>query len=197
MNYFTKQRVNKDLKSLTSRFKDGYRITCESSRNAHMRTLSPGSPMPPQGIIYGDNIRKEFESECSGYRVKAREIIDEALQDLKKKETEAPTNEAVNSITLLNLRKEITENEIDDLLTRYGKDNPQAWRAINSIAYDHGIKVFKDHPVYEEIEAVEALGKTLEKTISLSSAESGHASDGYITLVDEQIDNVFPSGEEG
>ena len=54
MNYFTSQRINKDLKSLVSQFKDGFRIKCDSSRNAYMKTLSPGAPMPLEGRIYGD-----------------------------------------------------------------------------------------------------------------------------------------------
>ena len=195
MNYFTNQRINKDLKSLVSQFKDGFRIKCDSSRNAYMKTLSPGAPMPLEGRIYGDGNRQEFESECMGYRNKAREILGDYLGDLKKKATEAPSTDAVNTISLLNMRSNITEREIDDLLTRYG-DNPQAWRAINSIAIDHDIRVFKDHPVYEEISTVEDLGASLDKAISLQSAESGHASDGYIALVNAQIDGAFPTGEE-
>lgn len=190
-NLFARQRINKDLKTITSQFKDAYRISCDSSRNAYMRTLAPGSPVPKEGIIYGDDYRREFESMCAGYQDRAQTILKDALEDLVKIETEAPSTEAVNSITLLKMRDDITEKEIDNLLTKYG-DNPQAWRALVSIARDHKIRTFPDHPVYTEIENIENLGANIEKTLTLRSAEQGHA-EGYISFLDAMIDGAFPT----
>lgn len=185
------ERTNKELKSILSQFKDSYRIACDSSRNAYMKTLSAGAQVPKEGMIYGEDRRREFESMCAGYRDKALEILNKVGTELREKATEAPSTEAVNSITLLNMRKNITEDEIDNLLTRYG-DNPQAWETIVSIARDHDIHAFNDHPIKRQIEAVDGLARTMERTISAQSANGGHASDGFLAMIEMNIDDVFP-----
>lgn len=191
---YSNEVVNKELKSLLSQFKDSYKMASESSRNEYMKTLVPGAEIPKTGVIYGDNRVREFESMCDGYRGKMKSIIADVSSDLKDKETEAPSTEAVNSITLLSMRKNVTEDEIDNLLTRYG-DNQQAWRTINSIAKDHNIHVFRDHENEGKLSRVNDLEANLDRALSASSAISGHASDGYLSMIAMEIDNVFPVEE--
>ena len=173
------EKTNKELKSIISQFKDSYRIACDSSRNEYIKTLSAGARVPKEGILYGDERRQEFESMCAGYRDKALALLNKVLSDLHDKMTEAPSTDAVNSITLLGLRKHISQSEIENLLERYG-DNPQAWNTIVSIARDHDIHAFNDHPIKRQIEAVDGLARTMERTISAQSANGGHASDGFL-----------------
>lgn len=188
---YSDERANKELKSIISQFKDSYRIACDSSRDAYMKTLAAGAPIPKEGSLYGETFKNEFESMCSGYRDKARKIVEKKLSELREEVTKAPSTEAVNSITLLNMRNNITEAEIDDLLTRYG-DNVQAWRTIVSIARDHNIYAFRDNDIDERIAAAESLERTLDKALSAQSAIGGRASDGFLSMVELDIDKVFP-----
>lgn len=186
------EKTNKELKSIISQFKDSYRIACDSSRNEYMKTLSAGARVPKEGILYGNERRQEFESMCAGYRDKALALLNKVLSDLHDKMTEAPSTDAVNSITLLGLRKNISQSEIENLLERYG-DNPQAWNTIVSIARDHNISSFGDHPIEGQISDINDLSRSLERVLSTRSAIDGHATDGFLSMVEMQIDEVFPA----
>lgn len=189
---YLEEKANKELKSILSQFVDAYRMICESSRNAYMKTLSAGDPVPQEGAIYGENFKSEFESMSAGYREKALEIVEKKLSGLRDKATEAPSAEAVNSIALLNMRKDITEDEIDNLLTRYG-DNVQVWKTLVSIAKAHDIHVFREDTDLEtEIRILTDLEENLEKALSVTSALKGHATEAFMSMVAMDIDRAFP-----
>lgn len=186
------EKANKELKSILSQFVDAYRIVCENSRNEYMKTLAPGAQIPKEGVIYGEDFKKEFDSMCAGYRNKALEIVEKKLSELRDKATEAPSTEAVNSIALLNMRKDITEDEIDNLLTRYG-DNAQVWKTLVSIAKEHDIYTFREiNDLDEKVQTLVDLEKNLEKTLSVMSALAGHATESFMSLIAMDIDEAFP-----
>lgn len=186
------EKANKELKSILSQFVDAYRIVCENSRNAYMKTLAPGAQIPKEGMIYGEDFKDEFDSMCAGYRNKALEIVEKKLSELRDKTTEAPSTEAVNSIALLNMRKDITEDEIDNLLTRYG-DNAQVWKTLVSIAKEHDIYTFRElNDLDEKVQTLVDLEKNLEKTLSVMSALAGHATESFMSLIAMDIDKAFP-----
>lgn len=192
MTKFQNERVNKDLKSVMSQFRDAYKSMSDASRLEYIKTLAPGASVPEEGRIYGDDKRAEFESLCQGYRAKVNDIIQGAIKDLKTKVTESPSSDAVNTITLLNLRTDITPEEIEDLISRYG-DNVQAYKAITSVAIEKGVKGFDTvHPVEIEIRDAEDLESAIERSLNIASATSGHTSDAFLDMIDLQIDNVFP-----
>lgn len=191
------ERANKDLKSIVSRFGDSFSTMCETSRNAYMRTLAPGAQIPREGILYGQDARDEFESMCAGYRAEADIILNDLASELKKKTTDAPDTDAVNTISLLKMRGDIAPDEVSDLLDRYG-ENPQAYRAIVAIANEKGLKEFElaKHPVDEALQNVADLSTTLRRTLSESSASAGHASEGFLDMVSAQIDLAIPTASE-
>ena len=192
MEYSIKTKnINKDLKTIISQYLDDYKAICNSSRNDYIKTLVPGSPVPPEGAIYTDEKKSEFRSIVDGYRTKAFSIIDKAYEDLKDKSTAAPSSDAVNSIALLNMRKEISEKDISDLLNAYG-DNYQAYSTINSIARDHGIKTFKDHRIKEDMDGVGEIESAMDKFINYQRTTSGRSGDGLRAMIEARIDEVFP-----
>lgn len=188
------QNRSKELKSIVSQFADAYKMTCDRSWNDYVKTLTPGTMLPPKGRIYGEDKRAEFESLCQDYRVRVDKVLDEVLVGLNRKMTEAPSTEAVNTITLLNMRQNVDEIEIGNLLTKYG-DNPQSWKALVDIASAHNIHVWDAHPVEKQIDGIENLRSSLGRVISRTSAEAGHTSDAYISVVCMDIDNAFTEGE--
>ena len=192
MEYSIKTKnANRDLKTIISQYLDDYKAICNSSRNDYIKTLVPGSPVPPEGAIYTDEKKAEFRSLVEGYRTKAFSIIDKAYKDLKDKSTVAPSSDAVNSIALLNMRKDISEKDIEDLLDKYG-NNVQAYSTINSIARDHGIKTFKDHRIKEDMDGVGEIESVMDKFINYERATSGRAGDGLRAIIEAKIDKVFP-----
>lgn len=189
---YSNKTVNKELKTIISQFKDSYNMICDSSRAEYMKTLRPGAQIPREGTIYGEESKAEFDSMCSGYREKAREILDGVVSDLKVRLTDAPSAEAVNAISLLNMRKNVTREEVEDLLGRYG-DNPQAWRTIASIASEHGVRGIGESATEEQYRDVLGVRNSLERTLYPSSAMAGHAESGYLSMLGAHIDQVFPA----
>lgn len=182
--------ANKELKKIMSDFNETYKAICAKSREDYIKSLGPGAMIPNNGpMIYTEDGKNYFTEECRKYKAKAHEILDTHVRDLKNKITEAPSTDAVNSITLLKLRDSITEKEISDLMERYG-DNVQAYNAIKSIAYAHNIKSFGDHPLNARLENVEALTENIDKTIA---PWNKYISDGYIGFLGMDIDSVFPT----
>ena len=186
--YLTKHQANQELKKIMRDFLDSYKSIGIQSRDNYIKTLAPGSPLPKEGIIYGEYGKELFSDKCREYRNKAHQIVDFHLNETKRKETEAPSTEAVNSITLLKLRDDVTEKDISDLLDRYG-ENPQAYRAINSVAREHKILSFGDHPISQSRENLETLSASIDKAISPGNE---HISDGFVSIFDMTIDSAFP-----
>lgn len=87
---FTTARINKDLKTILSQFVDAYQIAADSSRNVYLRTLAPGSPVPKEGVIYGDDKREEFRSIVDDYREKAFSTVDGVYKTLKTRRPKLP-----------------------------------------------------------------------------------------------------------
>lgn len=191
MSNRTYKNENTQIKGIISQFKDAYRTSCEASRNAYMKTLAPGSPVPKDGVIYGDDYKEEFWSMCKGFQGRANEIMDGVIDRLKNDTTEAPSSEAVNTISLLKMRNNLSRDEVTDLLDRYG-ENPQAWRAISSIANDHEVYV-GDHPIYEEIKDVVGLKQSIDKFLTPLNNNSNLINDGFISILNMQIDSALPT----
>lgn len=188
-----KETARKELKSILSQYRDSYNSMCETSRNSYMKTLPPGAIVPKSGQIYGDEARAEFESLSAGFRERIKNVISNVTDALRDRATESPSNEAVNSITLLKMRNEITRNEVEDLLLKYG-DNPQAWNTIVSIASDHKIYI-DNHPIGQELQAVEDLGYSIDR-VMYSGASSKIAGEGLFDMMAMQIDEALSTGGE-
>lgn len=189
MSYQSK-KTNAELKALVKQFNEGFRINTEMSRDAHIHTLPTGSKIPEEGKFYDNATRALFAGTCEQLRTKAREILDTQLQKIKTEAIESPADDAVNAIKLLSMRKNITEGEVDSLLQRYG-DNVQAYKTIVDIAEDHGLHGWARHPIDAQMQDVEDLAGTLDRAFTVSNAEMGRASNGFCSVLDMQIDNVF------
>lgn len=187
-------KANEELKKIMNEYRDTYRVMCDASRDRLMKSAAPGSKVPESGKLYGEDMTAEFSARCQDYRSRVRAITGARAADLKRKLTEAPSSEALGAVTLLSMRKDVTREEIEDLLERYG-DNPQAYKTITSIAKDHEMHGFYPHPAETELRAVEDLEHSMTKIFSAYEAERGRASDGYLSLIGMSIDSAFPPEE--
>lgn len=187
-------KQNNELKQIMKEYRDTYRVMCDASRDRALKAAAPGTPVPESGKLYGDDVREEFDSRCRDYRSRVRAITGTRADELKRKLTDAPSPEALGAVTLLSMRKDVTREEIEDLIDRYG-DNPQAYKTITSIAREREILGFDPHPVETELRAVEDLEHSMIKTLSAHEAERGHAADGFLSMIGMNIDNTFPPEE--
>lgn len=190
MSYESK-KANKELKQLTDAFKTNYRLAASQSRDNYVLSLPAGSRVPSEMKFYDKASREQFEVKCQELRQKARSIIDAHIEEVKKQSAAAPSEEALRAVQMLSLRSRPTEEEIDNILTVYGRDNPTVWRTVVGIANDHEIRGWAAHPVDHQLEGIEKLAHDMEWNISAAAAERGRAGDGYMSLLDAQIDQVF------
>lgn len=184
--------INSQLKEILNGFKEMYRYQCEESRLAHIATLKSWDRVPTDEKLYTQEARQTVQDGALEARQKARAILSNVINELKAKTTVAPSEDAVRTITLLNMRKIVSEEEIRNLLDRYG-DNDQARRAIRDIAEQHDIYIGPGAGAAEKLEEVEYLAHTLDKTLSYLNVAGGHASNGYFAVIEMQIDQVFPA----
>ena len=186
-------KANKNLKSIIQSYKDSYRSLCQSSRTEYLESLPAYSKVPEGERLYTDAARNEFAQRCHGYRHDVEEIINNVLSDLKDEATKAPDADAVNVVSLLKMRDKVSGAELDDLLTRYGKDNPQIWAALKDIGTANGIHTIPDHPVNQAIEDVERLGDSLYRALTCPVSSFASATpDGLFSFIEENIDATFP-----
>ena len=176
----TKHNANYELKVILDKFARDFSQTAESSRNAFMQSAKGGTMIPAPGRIYGNDYKAQFEERCKEYQAKAADILDGIISDVRAKATEAPSAEAVRVVQMLQLRKVLTTAEVYNLLAVYGS-NAQAYKAIASVAAEKDVRV-GPCPLEEELKALEALKHNLLNTLTLASAEGGHASEGFLGL---------------
>ena len=112
--------TNKKLKEITTSYRNDYERICRDSREECLKEMKPGERIPKDGIIYGDEAKELFNAKAIEYRNNANALIDAELDAIRHKISEAPSTEALNSVSLMALRKNVTSENINDLISRYG-----------------------------------------------------------------------------
>ncbi len=183
----TQREARARLKDLIAKWADDFKTTSEKSRTEFMKYHS--GMIPAHGCFYGNEARAEFERRCWEYQAQAEKILQEQLQQLRDKMVDPPSEEAINTIKLLSLRTDLTHKEVELLLDKYG-DNDQAYRAIASVAAEKGVMGYAS-PLDEKIKDMEALISVVNRTLTATSAEGGHAGEGFIAMLNMQIDSTL------
>lgn len=187
------QNVNRQLKDIFSRYAADFDRAAERSRIEEIKNIQGGAVVPVSGKIYGHDARAAFGDVCAGYRDQIRGIMEGERKKIREKITDAPSADAVSAVSLLNMRKDIPENEFRNLLERYG-NNYQVYQALASVARENGIHI-EDHPLRAQLDGIDRLENSLCREIDIASAEKGHTSGAFQSIVGMTIDSVFPDGE--
>lgn len=167
----TKNNANYELKVILDRYAQDYANTAEASRQAFMQSAKGGDMIPEPGHIYGNEYKAQFKERCRGYQANAEKILNGIIADTRAKATEAPSDEAVRVVQMLQLREEVDTDEVYNLLEVYGS-NAQAYKAIASVAASKGVRV-RPCPIDEELKDLEALKRDMANTLTLANAEEG------------------------
>ena len=107
--------------------------------------------------------------------------------------TAAPSTEAVNVVTLLNARQNVSAEEIDQLMTKYGHDCPMVYKALHEKAESLGYHDFKPHPIAEEAENMEAMTSLIDRTFTTPGTDTHMVTSTAAFNV--TTDMAFPTGE--
>ncbi len=193
-------KANAELKAITREYNRMFRTLSEDEYNEKLLALKPGENAPVKGKLTGAR-RERMEQKAAECRSKAADILNRELAAVNKKITAAPSTEAVNTITLLNMRDEktITPELVYTLLDEYG-DNVQSYEAIKDIAKRKGVKGLDgvNHPLREQQANIEALNKSLYKNFSLTHTEQNEdrSSEGFEAFIGMTIDQTFAPDPE-
>lgn len=162
--------VKEQLRQISKEFMDEYSKSCAVSRDAYIKSLRPGESLPPEGKIYGAEYQKAFDDRASLYRDKVDIILGEKLDEVMKAKAKAPEADVANTIVLLSARDNVTEEDINDILSAYG-DNYQVYRSLQDIARKNG-SVLPDHPLAEREAILSDTKRTFDNFISYQGASS-------------------------
>ena len=159
------------LKKILDDFADDYRRTSDASRKEYLQTLGPGAIVPGNGRIYIDKQRSEFMERTSNRAGDAHAAISRRVDEVKRRMTDPPSSEAVNTITLLANRDNLTLQDLEFAAERYG-DNYQAFKTLASIGLKNSIRGLGNHPLDEELSALSSMDRTMARMLTLAEAEA-------------------------
>lgn len=192
MNTITNRLINKELKGIAQDFEREYNIRMNASENAYRQSLKPGQQFIPHKGFYDERNRDEFRKVCDSAKEKAHGVINRLASDILDATTKAPSTEAVNAISLLASRKNVSADEIDMFMTKFGLDCPLAYKSLKEIAEAHGYHDFKDHPLAEQAEGIQTVVNSIERTFNPFNAEQNGvvaSTAGFCANVDQ----AFPT----
>ena len=164
-------RLNRELKELIDKYQRNYDDLRQTSENRYKASLQPGQTFHAKQGFYDDQTKAEFAKVSDEYWEKAHKLVDQATLDIMEANTAAPSTEATNTIMLLNTRQNVSESELDQLMSRYGRDCPQAYRALYEIGQRMGYHNFNQHPVAAAAENVDRLNSVIDRTFNVGSAD--------------------------
>ena len=182
---------NTELKKIYKEYAEAFDKASENSRAAYIARLAPGSKPPPTGKLYGDDAKNEFSAKCNSLATRAADIINSELEKINKDLNKAPTAEAVNTCTLLIMRKSKDPAEYSRLLNVY-RDNPQTCDTIRSIAEENGIVALPYNSTTERAAALDALKRQLYFSMTPKQAENGNATPDQVEKFFTNVDQLIP-----
>lgn len=194
LSSYEKNKINKELKEIIGEFNSTFDIIRQRSEDKYKTTLKAGETFRPQNGFYFDEDRQAFAIECEKYRTKAHDLVDNAINEVRELNTKAPSTEAVNTVMLLNTRNDVSAEEIDQLMTKYGLECPMVYKSLYEKAQSLGYRDFKQHPIVEEAENMEALSNVIDRTFNADRAENSNKvaiTAGFCVTTD----NAFPVSE--
>lgn len=178
---------NTELKKIIKDFYSDYNRTAESTKKEYLMTLPIGAKIPDESRIYDAEELERFKERASQKRAKALSIVDEHLTDVREKMTEAPSTDAVSTITLLNSRQNITENEINHLVEAYG-DNYQSYKAIQDIGTKNNIRI-PEHILTKQEESLNNLRHSVDSALTYETAS--RRSQGFYDFLAVEVDGTI------
>ena len=161
----------------------------DESYNRALAMLQPGEPAPFKKIL-DQEAKDQYQIFLEKSKAEAHTIIDEALEALYKEKAAAPSQEAVNYISMLALRdgmNTLTKEDITSAVTLYG-DNYTAFKTIKDLAKKNKIYLDGNHVIDEVMEELETQNKEFAQR-GVFNAEI-YANKAYIAMINMTIETI-------
>ena len=188
MSRYERKTINEKLRGELNKYCDTYSQLSEAARVNYFKNMKAGEVAPKQVYLSGV-YADEFTKTVDKIKQNVSAILDPVKKQLREEYAVAPSQDAINTITLLGTRKNIDQEELSYIIDMYG-DNVQAYNAIRDIASNHNIHL-AEHEISSELENVESIERSVSK-FSLAEANNGKASEGYVEFIGMNIDTAFP-----
>lgn len=185
------------LKDLYSQYAQAYKTGCDLAYKKNLSELKPGERTPEKLGLYYDDYKTSFAEKASKLKAEGLEAIKKARSEVKTMKTDAPSTDAMNYISYLRTKKDLTEYDIEDALERYG-NNYAAYNAIKDLGEERKV-FFAQESILDPItRGLDNLESNFEKFGVYHAERHGGISDGYLSFVGLTIDNELPdfSNEE-
>lgn len=184
------KKLKEDLKGIYSEYNQIFELRKKQNYQEICDGLNPYEIKPdPKNIKNFKGDTKEYlTKDLAKLREKALTITESALKEINAAKTEAPTQEAVNYISLLGSRRNLTEADINNAFEQYG-GNYACFKALEDIANDRRLPVNYSNNAEAIETAVQTAQHSFEK-IGVPDCENGHASAGSIAFQSMFIDSM-------
>ena len=187
------KEINKKISEAYNHYAMRFKQIKQDHKENYIKSLAPGAMIPNDSVIRLDGeYREEAEKLCSDTQREVLEQLTRAKELIADEVTAAPTTDAVNIVSLLNLRADLNQEELDAMYTKYG-DNVQIYKALGDIAHKHNLIVNYENRLEEQNERIDNLIRNA-KSISVYGAESNNqVTDGFCAMRQMEIDATFPT----
>lgn len=165
------------------------------SRAEYVRNMPQGSLVIPEMYIYTDGAKAEIEKATTKARESIKATLDNIYDKISEEVTAPPSQDAINTIQLLKMRSDISENEFMLYADKY-KDNALANSMLQEIAHEKNLKVnIEDSKEMTMAKNLARYYDEIEKTINTYDAEHGKIN--AISIIGLESDLDYSLGVEG
>lgn len=187
--------ARKSIKSeLRDLLKNCERISADS-RAEYVRNMPQGSVVVPDMFIYTDGAKAEIEKATTKARESIKATLDNIYDKISEEVTAPPSQDAINTIQLLKMRNEISEQEFLLYADKY-KNNALANSMLQEIAHEKDLKVnIEDNKEMAMAKNLVRYYEEIEKTINTYDAEHGKIN--AISIIGLESDLDYSLGVEG
>ena len=179
---------NKRIKELLDYYGSSYKQLKAAAKEQFIKDMMAegmtGARIPDD-VPLSDELQMQWNDIVESIRSEIKGIISLRYDTINKAITDAPSTDALNSIMLLNMRKNVKEEDITALMERYGK-NPQCFYAIRDIAQAHELYWSGSNGIVEQYENLKIFDDNIQKISSNIIMD-----DGLKGIYKMKVDEVF------
>lgn len=163
-----KARIDAQIKQ----FRDDYNRTAEITYGDNARTLGAGARLPQKGVIYGNEARAAFDERAAKYQQTAAAELERAYKTLYAEQTAAPSADAVNTLTVLAMWRDVTADDLAALDAAIGQ-NYMVHHALAAYAERYKLPFEVAHKLDNAKAVLDSLRRVVNN-MTMRSAESGN-----------------------
>ena len=182
--------IKSDLKAINAEFQKECKSAVDRAHHISLSRLQPGQTAPAPGFLTPE-IEAELRASVAKLSDRAQGILEDALKEVRAAKAEAPSTEAVNSVTMLRGNKHVSEEDIIALADVYG-DNYLTHKALHNIALEHGYHILSTHLADTLEKGLSTLSDIYRRDLTAYEAQAMANSAWRKAAMDDNVDMFLP-----